>query len=428
MEAEEGGFNMPIDPNIVLSAVQAQRSGQSPFTRLQDVIQLQSLLSQQEQRKQANVQAQQAAEKQQNITDIFRQNIQPTETGIQTDQGPLLQQLAQIDPQAALKLQEGFQDRASKQKLAQEQEREQIAKADTATLKLASENTSITGSAAGAVLNAPPEQRQAVLDNQIDRLIDRGIISTEMLQAGNIPLDVSPESLSVLEGIRQSSLTSQQQIDNELNDREFELKKGDTEKERRSNVDKEVRDLQKQTFAQTSNLRKEFSKLSGDFVKQRDAIDRIVASAKDPSPAGDLALIFNFMKVQDPTSTVRESEFRTAKDAKAALEAAKEGGGIVPAFIMGGINRLLTGEMLLSNQREDFVSRSHKLFSAAEKNNKALKKQFTSIAKKNKLDPDQVIIEFGAGSTQFKTIKEAEAAGLPKGTEITIGGRRAIVE
>ena len=38
-----------------------------------------------------------------------------------------------------------------------------------------------------------------------------------------------------------------------------------------------------------AGLRKEFTTLSGDFIKVRDAYQRIKASAQDPSPAGDLS-------------------------------------------------------------------------------------------------------------------------------------------
>ena len=47
-------------------------------------------------------------------------------------------------------------------------------------------------------------------------------------------------------------------------------------------------------------LRKEFTKNTGDFAKVNDAYGRITASASNPTAAGDLSLIFNFMKVLDP--------------------------------------------------------------------------------------------------------------------------------
>ncbi|MEM8882399.1 MAG: hypothetical protein AAGC82_17565, partial [Pseudomonadota bacterium] len=64
-------------------------------------------------------------------------------------------------------------------------------------------------------------------------------------------------------------------------------------------------------FSDRQGLRKEFigQTTVKDFRKQAEAFGRIDASAFEPSPAGDLALIFNYMKVLDPGSVVRESEF-----------------------------------------------------------------------------------------------------------------------
>ena len=53
--------------------------------------------------------------------------------------------------------------------------------------------------------------------------------------------------------------------------------------------------------------RKEFIKVSGEYIKARDAFIRVrsAGTAQNPTGADDLALIFNFMKVLDPGSTVR---------------------------------------------------------------------------------------------------------------------------
>ena len=58
-----------------------------------------------------------------------------------------------------------------------------------------------------------------------------------------------------------------------------------------------------------SALRKEFTGLQKikDFSKVSDAYTRVVESSRDPSAAGDLALIFNYMKVLDPGPEPRRS-------------------------------------------------------------------------------------------------------------------------
>lgn len=94
---------------------------------------------------------------------------------------------------------------------------------------------------------------------------------------------------------------------------------------------------------------------SGAFLEQRAAFGRIKASITDPSSAGDMALIFNFMKLLDPASTVREGEFATAQNA-----------GGVPDIVLTAYNNMLrNGERLDPERREDFATRSAALYEQA---------------------------------------------------------------
>lgn len=102
-----------------------------------------------------------------------------------------------------------------------------------------------------------------------------------------------------------------------------------------------------------------------DFQKQAGAYTRVVQSAKNPSGAGDLALIFNFMKVLDPGSVVRESEFATAAGARAELTRAEESGEVIPAIVAQAMQRFKEGTRLLPEQRQDFVKRAGMLYQGA---------------------------------------------------------------
>lgn len=102
-----------------------------------------------------------------------------------------------------------------------------------------------------------------------------------------------------------------------------------------------------------------------DFQKQAGAYTRVVQSAKDPSPAGDLSLIFNYMKVLDPGSVVRESEFATAAGARAELTRAEQSGTVIPAVVAQAMQRVETGLRLLPEQRQDFVTRAGMLYQGA---------------------------------------------------------------
>lgn len=119
------------------------------------------------------------------------------------------------------------------------------------------------------------------------------------------------------------------------------------------------------------------------FSDQSQAYGRIVASAEDPSAAGDLALIFNYMKLLDPGSTVREGEFATAQNA-----------GGVDQRIVGLYNRILDGTRLSGPQREDFLARSNKLYSNAESQYNATRKFYAGVVERGGLKPDEVLPSF----------------------------------
>jgi hypothetical protein len=164
----------------------------------------------------------------------------------------------------------------------------------------------------------------------------------------------------------------------------------------------ETEDLEKKkerVFKQTSNLRKEFTKNSGEFIKQRDAFGRVQASAQDPSAAGDLALIFNFMKVLDPGSTVREGEFATAQNS-----------GSIPSRVVAQYNKVLEGQRLADDQRDDFVNRSEKLFNKALTTQKRRVDQFRGIARRNQLPEEDVILDLiGSDPNKAEAIATVES-------------------
>lgn len=130
-----------------------------------------------------------------------------------------------------------------------------------------------------------------------------------------------------------------------------------------------------------AGLRKEHTKASGDFVKLRDAFNKIQAASD--TAAGDLSLIFAYMKILDPGSTVREGEFATAEQAAG-----------VPARIRNVYNRVLEGTRLTPSQRTDFKGRAEELFAAQESSQRRLDQQFRDIATSQNMDPDQVVIDY----------------------------------
>jgi len=151
---------------------------------------------------------------------------------------------------------------------------------------------------------------------------------------------------------------------------------------------------EQQGFKNETQLRGEYSDRSKSFIGVKEGYEKVVASAKDPSPAGDLALIYGFTKAQDPTSTVRESEFSTTESARAWLSKSEELGITVPSAVSSAINKLAKGTRLLPEQRNDFVDRSRRLYDQAQKSQEKLIGQYTGIANRNKLDPQNIIVDF----------------------------------
>jgi hypothetical protein len=154
------------------------------------------------------------------------------------------------------------------------------------------------------------------------------------------------------------------------------------------------------SFKQATDLRKEFTGLSKDYSQQNAAIGRIAASAKDPSAAGDLALIFNYMKVLDPGSTVREGEFATAQNA-----------GGVPDRAIAAYNKVLSGERLAPSQRTDFVDRANTIFKEAKGQHEKTVKEYTRIANQNGIDPKNVIVDFSTYQPEEELLPALAAPG-----------------
>jgi len=149
-------------------------------------------------------------------------------------------------------------------------------------------------------------------------------------------------------------------------------------------------------------VRKEFTNLSGDFIKLRDAIGKVEQNFKFPSAAGDLSMIFNFMKILDPGSVVRESEFATAQNAAG-----------VPERIRAQWNRALRGERLSLVTRKDFFDTANRLFKNQEDRQIQLEKTFRRISKAQGIDPEKVVIN-------FRTPKKGDKKGkTPASTKLS---------
>lgn len=131
----------------------------------------------------------------------------------------------------------------------------------------------------------------------------------------------------------------------------------------------------------SSDLRKEFSGLPEvkSFKEVSTAYDKVQRSAQQPSGAGDLSLIFGFMKMLDPGSTVREGEFKNAATA-----------GGLDDRLEAAFAKVKKGERLSEDQRADFVNRARELYGAQRAQFDSQRQRYQGLATKYGLDPGDV--------------------------------------
>ena len=108
-------------------------------------------------------------------------------------------------------------------------------------------------------------------------------------------------------------------------------------------------------FTMGSDIKDDFTAATEGFRERAHKYQQIQAFADDPSAAGDIAMVFAYMKLLDPGSVVRETEYATAQQA----------GSIIDRATVGQYNRLIAGERLTPTQRADFANKSKVLYEQA---------------------------------------------------------------
>lgn len=104
-------------------------------------------------------------------------------------------------------------------------------------------------------------------------------------------------------------------------------------------------------------LRKELAPHVKRITDIDTSYNKILKASEKPSAANDITMVFNFMKMQDPGSTVREGEYATAANA-----------GGIPDRVRAMYNKALRGETLAPSQRADFVSAARNTYLAEKEN------------------------------------------------------------
>jgi len=131
----------------------------------------------------------------------------------------------------------------------------------------------------------------------------------------------------------------------------------------------------------------QFNTQAAPFISLGQNYKKIETAAKNPSAAGDISLIFGYMKLLDPASVVREGEFATAQNA-----------GNIPESVYGMYNRAIRGERLAPTIREDFLGQAKNLVrSQQEIYKQTIEPRFDSIVQSANLNKQNVMFNPFAG-------------------------------
>ena len=140
-------------------------------------------------------------------------------------------------------------------------------------------------------------------------------------------------------------------------------------------------------FEYEEKLRKEFQGRTKVYGELGTTFSNIESSAKAKTGPGDIALITGFMKMLDPGSVVRETEFATARDTAGLY-----------ARLLNTSQKLESGQLfaLDSKQRQEYVDLAKQYLDSAQKKAADDKKALGVVVKNYKLNPENV---FGPEST-----------------------------
>ena len=153
------------------------------------------------------------------------------------------------------------------------------------------------------------------------------------------------------------------------------------------------------TFAQEEKIRKEWQGRSKMYNELQGTFNTLQASASSANGPGDIALITGFMKMLDPGSVVRETEFATARDTAGLF-----------TQLQNRLEKAQNGQLLSPQQRREYVALSQKYLDSAQTKANQEKKDLGIVVKNYRLNPENV---FGA--------EQAPPPPLP--ASATVGGK-----
>lgn len=147
----------------------------------------------------------------------------------------------------------------------------------------------------------------------------------------------------------------------------------------------------KDVFEFEEKLRKEYTARSARFSEAKAIYANIDASAQAKNGTGDIALITSFMKMLDPGSVVRETEFANAQKTAGLL-----------AKLKNSAKRVKDGQLLSDEERAAFANLSKQYMDAAEKQEGGVRDSLGIVVKNYGLNSENV---FGVRANTGQTIE-----------------------
>jgi hypothetical protein len=251
---------------------------------------------------------------------------------------------------------------------------------------------------------------QQALDAKQERVTDQGVFNPVTGQ-----MDMNPEY------VRQRAQTRQERLQDMVSrSQESHDTREDTQAFQKSQLGEQIASrnqnaqLQREMMADnrkqagdqknltlSRQFNEDWQKVNKDDLGIRNAYQNL--SSLPSTPAGDISFVYNWMKSQDPNSTVRESEFATAARA-----------GSLGTKIQNYVNQVASGNLLTAEQRAGMMGSTKAIVDQAEARMAQRNAHYDRQARLIGVDPESIVPEYGRTAAELQA-RDAAAAGGPPG-------------
>lgn len=134
-------------------------------------------------------------------------------------------------------------------------------------------------------------------------------------------------------------------------------------------------------FKHANTLRDEFNTLTKDFRSVQDAYSKIAKTSN--TGAGDMSMLYQYVKLLDPGSVVRESEFASAAAA-----------GSFGERVQGALKSIESGGRLPPSLRQEFIKEAENIYQGQKAGYDRQKVTYRGLANKFQVDQEMVITDY----------------------------------